>query len=98
MKNSELLEGAAEVIDQYGWTRGKLGNTIEGFCLSGAMMHFAHSKGWSISFSPAHALGPVLPVKYLFSVARFNDDVLVDGRAAVDILIKGAKYWRDRGK
>jgi hypothetical protein len=31
-------------------------------------------------------------------IFHYNDNVLKDGRGAVDILIRGAKYWRDRGE
>lgn len=99
MKNSEILEGAVEVIETHGWTQGTAGNVNEGFCLSGAMVHGIRSKGESAArLIPTALLGPIMPPRYRHSISLYNDGYLKNRQEAVDILMTGAKYWRDRGE
>src|ERR1044072_8151690 len=50
VKDSEILIGAADLIERYGWTGGTFGNYVDGFCTMGAIFavagRFTYAHKW----------------------------------------------------
>lgn len=105
MNRSELVEGAIEVIEKYGWHQGGLGDTEHGFCLTGAGIATISGQHWS-SWTRIPTILTAESVFVESSLSPFcrdrnipvtNDYHLTTKEEAIDLLTKTAKYWRDKG-
>lgn len=107
MKNSEIAEATAEVLERYGWVSGHWGNRDEGFCLLGAGFEAWCQTGNLVVEEWEWSLLPGLPA-VTFSVANVlavrnavvfvNDGLLDSKEKAIEVCMKAAKHWRDRGE
>lgn len=60
MTPHQIIEGTANTLDQYGWTKGAFGSTAYGFCLLGAFWHTNRNPTLTIrTTQEADALGAI---------------------------------------
>lgn len=107
---SEVLEQAAEIIEEYGWHKGSMGDERVGYCLLGATDRASfelitgsdHVMDYLLDnplYAVVHArLESTLWFTDRESIIGLNDRVLENKDDAIQVLMDGAKYWRDKGE
>lgn len=105
MKKSEVAEATAETLARYGWVKGEWGGVDQGFCLLGAAFEacidtYTEDREWEWSLLPglpfyfaASGIGDVRN-----AIALVNDVHLESEEEAIEVCMKAAKFWRDKGE
>lgn len=96
MKESEILLGAADIIERYGWTAGTFGDRERGFCTLGAIMASAKTKtiGSGAEFWVAKTLGLSVTINEAYAVAKWNDALYISVRDRRFLFIKRSNKKR----
>lgn len=96
MKKSEVVEGAAEVIRTYGWTKGSFGSDERGYCLMGAASRFMWDHNENASFYIQDVIAVGIPNRG--NPILFNDYRAKKVEDVLDVLDRAAKHWRNQGE
>lgn len=105
--SSEVVEGALEVIQKYGWRQGAYGDDESGYCVMGAIGRHVFGAQWVEDEAPF----PLIPIEeemveeyfpYLISagsgIPDWNDFMVVNQVDVEDKLMEIAKDLRNKGK
>ena len=113
MKNSEIAEGAIEVLEKKGWLQGDYHLPGAGYCLMGAglkVLGFStmgnqlvgkDMAGFSEALTRLENAFITTAVDLSgasFDITYLNDTVLKTKDEAIEFLTNTTKYWRDRGE
>lgn len=111
MKNSEIAEGAIEVLETKGWVRGRFHSPGKGFCLVGAGLSAMGVSNYELDIwanwpldlmntadleaKVSTVFSPKLRGKHPIA---FNDQLATSKEDVLDLLTETAKFWRDKGE
>lgn len=107
MKNSEIVEGAKEVIEKNGWVKHSCYKPDLGYCLMGAGLsamgvpngQLIDTGEMSVLDLEEIVLDAIQPgIETDMEVTLFNDISATTKDDVLDALDRAAKYWRDRGE